>query len=405
MPSWTLEEYTIAIENGHFLKSVQQLLPDELNELKKSNNFNEPNRLDLLNESDEDDPNDPNDPDYDPKNESDQKKKGRTITISKTTTGNITTEGARKRTKGEKKMGIIKRRGKRGKKTTVQEENDEKEIEKELLKKRLMNKYYYAGGSVRWMFGCTQNELIEDIDQNIQKVSDMKNMSAALTGNKSKLAVNHLYMITADNHQFFISEYVARLLAEKCEKSFIIEACNSTLAKKNPTFDGWLFEADFLMQLRLVNQNNEKLTLINFQEPILTQIHLDVKFRYFFLDVKDIKDYKNDLKENVWLIPNRWNQGCYDAVQLTKNGVRVFQVTRAKSHSLKLQYIVQLLDILVEACYIFDSIEIAFIIPDDFDSFKIKIPLGNLGNYEKYLKQTDVIEFFIYGLKRTNLLY
>eukprot|EP01123_Difflugia_compressa_P001838 TRINITY_DN12312_c0_g1_i1.p1 TRINITY_DN12312_c0_g1~~TRINITY_DN12312_c0_g1_i1.p1 ORF type:complete len:249 (-),score=18.56 TRINITY_DN12312_c0_g1_i1:9-662(-) len=214
-------------------------------------------------------------------------------------------------------------------------------------------------------------------------------------------------MTDSNDQCFLISEYVCRLLSEKCERSFIVEAANSILAKNNPTFDGWIFEADFLVELRMACQNKTSIYLLDFQinnqlissEQTLNsdKLELVVNERLLFFDITDID--RNKFQNGVWLIPQRWNQGCYDAVQLINNTVRVFQVTRAKSHSLKLKYVVQLLHVLVECGY--QSVVIAFVIPHDSTSFNLKRPVGTLRPYEHLLSLTTNDEdFFLYGFVR-----
>jgi hypothetical protein len=110
----------------------------------------------------------------------------------------------------------------------------------------------------------------------------------------------------------------------------------------NPSFDGWIFEGDFLFQLRMSEEHSTDLTLKDFNTGHDMSWGKPKK-RIEFLKESELND--EVLTENTWLVPKLWNQGCYDVVQiLANNSIHFVQVTRSKSHDLKLRYIVQLLN-------------------------------------------------------------
>jgi len=64
------------------------------------------------------------------------------------------------------------------------------------------------------------------------------------------------------------------------------------------------------------------------------------------------------------MMPLRWNEACYDIWQYLGEGrVRVVQVTRAHTHSLKLDWIRKLLTQVAELTNLETSIEICVIVP------------------------------------------
>jgi hypothetical protein len=89
------------------------------------------------------------------------------------------------------------------------------------------------------------------------------------------------------------------------------------------------------------------------------------------------------LTENTWLIPERWNQGCYDAVQiLGNNGIR-----------LKLCYIV------IDTGFNSKSRN-SFGYTFHRNTHRFYHPnTGNLGRYRQFLQPTDEVVW--YGLYRT----
>eukprot|EP01124_Arcella_intermedia_P017106 TRINITY_DN237_c0_g1_i1.p1 TRINITY_DN237_c0_g1~~TRINITY_DN237_c0_g1_i1.p1 ORF type:complete len:576 (+),score=89.48 TRINITY_DN237_c0_g1_i1:33-1730(+) len=268
---------------------------------------------------------------------------------------------------------------------------------------KLLEKYYVAGGSVRWMFYLNVEEAYTSAEQHLDKAANIQLLNSGLEGIRSVNAVNHLIMIDENGNVFPVSEHVARKIAEKCETSFITSAYNSILAKTNPTVDGWIFEADFLMQLHFATRKSPpEICLFDFETN--SEIAFKVRDCIPFKNISDIITYP--LLDSVWLIPTRWNQGCYDVIQLLPNkGVRFLQVTRAKSHDLKLKHIVLALESL-ELSIPFSNIqtvEIGFVIPRDYDpkDFRISGVTGSLGKYIPKLISRNGSESFVYGLKKS----
>jgi len=172
---------------------------------------------------------------------------------------------------------------------------------------------------------------------------------------------------------------------------------------KNPSYDGWIMEADFMVQLRLA-KDGHPFSLVDFQNPGSRNTLWQAAKRAHFTKVEEVEGMTG-LGDFTWLLPTAWNQGGYDAVQLLPgNGVRFVQVTRANSHSLKLKYVVLLLEALQKAAYNAASFEIAFVIPSTADPLIFKIPnvVGTLGrNFKDKLKKTGSgLESFLYGLHR-----
>jgi len=103
--------------------------------------------------------------------------------------------------------------------------------------------------------------------------------------------------------------------------------------------------------------------------------------------------------EDNWLIPQRWNQGCYDAIHLSCGVVQFCQVTRAESHTCNAKYAVQMLDQLEKVKYKISKIEIVVVLPSDanHEEFKLK-PEGSWGKFKQKVNLNDCL---IYGLCRT----
>lgn len=62
----------------------------------------------------------------------------------------------------------------------------------------------------------------------------------------------------------------------------------------------------------------------------------------------------------------RWNEGCFDFVQINENFLRIVQVTKrtfAKSHSIELTYVGDVIDVLVQKGLIISVVDFAVVLP------------------------------------------
>jgi hypothetical protein len=278
-------------------------------------------------------------------------------------------------------------------------DKDQQEFEKPISATESLDlKYFYAGGSARWMFSFPTMDIVKDIDNHIQRLGDPQKLISGLSGLRSEQSVNHLMMgfgNGSDHNCFLISEYASRIVSEKCQNEFVILASRSSLARTNPTFDGWIFECDFFTQLRSAEEKKCPLEVYDVDQKNF--VKLEVGQRVKFLQVKDIK--RDSLVPDTWLLPQLWNQGLYDAVQLLHGGVvRIIQVTRAKSHSLKLRYAVVLLRALKQNKYKIKSVQIAFIKPSEEELDIRTSALGKWSEFESKVKTHALL----FGLRRNS---
>lgn len=219
-------------------------------------------------------------------------------------------------------------------------------------------KHYLAGGSIQWMIAFPTPKVIEDIETYIAKASDASSIVKGLRGDRSVLAVNHLTMRDDQSPpQIFIaSKYIARQLVERCDSSWIVAASQLPIAWDNLSFDGWLFEAEFMIRLRL---GGGKIRLF---ESLDGAVEWEVKHRHRFFDLVELKN--KQIETNDWLLPSRWNQGGYDAVCLLPDGVVCFvQITIESSHSVKLKFARQMLDLLAELKVVVKTVQLVYVVP------------------------------------------
>jgi len=269
-------------------------------------------------------------------------------------------------------------------------------------------KFSMTGGSVRWMFGMAEDEAEEDINSWISSCTDMRLITNGMQGNRSPTTVNHLLSRNREGKCWIISRYVALKLSTRCEAAFVSEASSLSMTFANPSWNGWVFQIDFFLQLRMAETNRQGLVLQRQEGSETWTVPNRVEFR----DPKDFQgnpvkadpnqesENKKGIKLNDWLIPTKWNQGCYDAAQLLpENSLRIVQVTRAASHSLKLHFVHLLIAPLVSVGFKVDKIDLVFVVPlDEVTKFKLSATkvTGDLRAWGWKLGEERVL-----GLQRT----
>ena len=193
-------------------------------------------------------------------------------------------------------------------------------------------KFFLAGASARCMFTFNTEQLRKEITWHISRVENWQLLLAGLRGNRSSFAVNHLittFDTTPNARDTLVSEFVARKIAVNCESSFIIEVTNMLSILKNPSFDGWVFQMDFLHRLNsrgkmgrgtiVFTNSNEHWIIPSFPINFFNEDELETL----------LKGSTNSTLNNAWFLPTKVNQGCYDILQLVGTVLCVVQLTVA----------------------------------------------------------------------------
>jgi len=239
----------------------------------------------------------------------------------------------------------------------------------------LEKKFSLVGGSVRWMFGMNDEEAKEDIDSWIRCCRSYRDLLSFSSGSSASIATNHLLGCTKHGHQHYIqSRYIVLIISERTTAALVRLALNSPMCD-NPAWQGWVFQLNFFAQLQNAIKGGsglEMITPIRTTDTWLTPI----KSQHYYRDPIDlcgplliqpgVEKYTNKLhlKDYDWLIPTRWNQGCFDVIQILPDGLRVVQVTIAKTHSLKLRFVLKLVQQLTAIGFIVNKIDMYIVVPE-----------------------------------------
>eukprot|EP00471_Norrisiella_sphaerica_P001679 CAMPEP_0184485414 /NCGR_PEP_ID=MMETSP0113_2-20130426/7028_1 /TAXON_ID=91329 /ORGANISM="Norrisiella sphaerica, Strain BC52" /LENGTH=630 /DNA_ID=CAMNT_0026866849 /DNA_START=111 /DNA_END=2001 /DNA_ORIENTATION=- len=220
---------------------------------------------------------------------------------------------------------------------------------------RVLRKYYYAGHSARWMFARTIDEVVSEIESKMESVQNESDLFGLKGGERAREAVNHLFAVVEGHGgkkvRTFTSEHVVKQVAWKLGSEVVKYAYNVAATLRNPSFDGWVVEMDFLNQVKLAHekQNEFKVTNKEGRDEKWAVKHV-VRFMgdenlKDSLELKNLQEeFKNtrELKTNnhFWLVPTKWNQGAFDAIYICTMGKRLvvtfIQVTNSSKHSLKM---------------------------------------------------------------------
>lgn len=221
----------------------------------------------------------------------------------------------------------------------------------------LNNKYYYAGGSARWMFQFSYLEWKNDVTKHLQ--NDRNYMEGP--GNKHARAVNHLRgmeMVNDEPVYFFISKYVGVQLAQKAAKAgsqhqFIADGYDVANRLVNPSLRGWIFEFDVDYQLRraadAAQQGKKSLQVWVDNAPETWEVKEYFSFSSHQLLANKVAALTD--KRHLWAKP-AWRQAGYDFLHFSCVGetdihLRVLNATYASRHNLFLDEINALLTKLI----------------------------------------------------------
>jgi hypothetical protein len=210
-------------------------------------------------------------------------------------------------------------------------------------------KFSIVGGSVRWMFGLSLEGAEDDIEYWITRCEDYTQLLDKSSGTAATKASNHLLSREAGRTERRIQSRYIMLRVAECTATKLVESARNSSMIDNPAWIGWVFQLEFFGHLHYAINYDKDLTLRTTENTDVTWHTSNGAKRYLEPDdlcgekmmVPGPERFVNklSLRAGDWLIPSKWNQGCFDVLQLCKDTLRVVQVTVAKTHSLKLRYV------------------------------------------------------------------
>jgi len=234
-------------------------------------------------------------------------------------------------------------------------------------------KFALCGGCARWMFRMNREDIEDEIDSQIRAVT-VEDLDAGFEGDKARSTISHLFG-RDDAGAFLVSEFIVRKIVWRFKREFIKKAYTQNICRQNPTFDGWMWEEDVLLQARTASETHMPLKLYDSSGAVHAQWNVG-EIIYFdkpddFLDPIELQTCKRGQYTNIkdagdtdLLWPMKWNNPCYDVGQILVKDktIRFCQITRSAQHSLKLEYVRRMVTAL---CNLFEvqKVEIVVIQP------------------------------------------
>jgi hypothetical protein len=222
----------------------------------------------------------------------------------------------------------------------------------EFLERWLEEKYFFCGGSVRYMFVFT----LQIAKNTIRNAFQHQNNLSDLFGNEDSMANTAISSLRQciDGKYIVLSQYVVRLLSarEDVTEQLISLAKSYAEKAKNNAFKGWLHEWQMLSYLKQCIQGSPttksfKLRLIG-QSGTREEVLIKFPQTDSFFKCSDIAQTLES--DQVLLMPEKFNQGCYDAAvvllkrdQPEKDVLLLLQATVAKEHSFKPKFVIELI--------------------------------------------------------------
>ncbi|EGZ27628.1 hypothetical protein PHYSODRAFT_293418 [Phytophthora sojae] len=222
------------------------------------------------------------------------------------------------------------------------------------------SKYYYAGGSCRYMFHFRTATVATKLSDAVDTLNDAA--TVATRGQRSSLSINRLFgMFKRPDWEGtvspLISQYAATTVAILCGPEAIKKFMSTHRDSSNPALDGWMLEMVFFASLR-----NGGLDLVDAAGNKLESWNQSV------IVVSDAIPALSSAHP-VWIKPEKWNQGGYDAIMVCKRTrhVRLVQVTSAHKHSFRIEHFYGWLMMLSKSPESFEveTMEIIFVVEQD----------------------------------------
>lgn len=286
----------------------------------------------------------------------------------------------------------------------------QKMLSKDEIFEAVRGRYKYSGGSARWMFNYSREQMDGLLDKHCQASSNRAAIADGRIGPTSEASTNYFFGSTlkedGTTQYFLVSQRAVEKLFEHGETKAFEGLYRFAYQLQNPSFVGWVVEADFFYQVERAKNHTAPFhpqPLDGYQQklperPLGTRVWQHTKNKN--LAGKAIKDKKMKVrKEAVQKLnrivqnmvpgavgaaylckPSAWNQGGYDAFFVQFAGsrtsaehvqvrghihLRFIQVTKGKSHDLKLDYYISVIQCFHVAGYEVDSVEIVFILTED----------------------------------------
>jgi len=267
-------------------------------------------------------------------------------------------------------------------------ENDENTLSQQDQKLRLLRlKFYYAGGSCRFMFQYPTDLVKAVVEESVLDVDDKVDLVRSCSRSEKEETLSRLYGMQPGKIlagcRFPVSSFVASIFAQASGEEVVAKLTSLLTRPSSPLVDGyrleWLFLAEVQQRPVILDDTDQY-----FREalPQGNVVQFDPKKKLKkspthpsvvgFYPRRGVAKMLNIQVERSWLQPVDWSQGGYDAVYFdTKENKVVFvQVNRWHLPTIKLRFYKEVLVKLRLAGMKHPAVKIFFIVkPNQLKGF------------------------------------
>jgi hypothetical protein len=217
-------------------------------------------------------------------------------------------------------------------------------------------KYFYCGGSARFMLEFQVQVAIREINTALDSVVDPMLLLKNTEGVRSDSSISTIRQCFNEKYMM-LSQYVMRRLLQVARGdlvAFIVEA--KSHAGDNPAFLGWIHEFEVLDNFRkCIPAGTDRNLGVTGYEMLLQHLEDDSVSETITLKCRSEKRFSNtkdieatfDSADVLW-IPRFFNFACYDACLIMFSGkpttLITFQATISTSHSFKQESVASLIN-------------------------------------------------------------
>lgn len=264
----------------------------------------------------------------------------------------------------------------------------------------LRGKFFYAGGSTRWMFGFSFDEFTNDFNTHWLAVCSYETFFND-QGPASYNAVNHLRAMVKNEKDeeayFFASKFVIQKFLDTskgAELNFFQLAYTKAETSHNPAFRGWVYEFDVDYQLSKSLANRIPLEVICQVGDKNTKEFWSVPKYVTYANQEELFFHLNQSDEEFWAKPALWKANAIDFFHFTvKEKERHLDATNAThglTHNVKLHFIYNLCKTFMQKNLPISTIRYVFIVPS-IAGFTVGGITGHLNDWRWAQTKQDMI--------------
>lgn len=264
---------------------------------------------------------------------------------------------------------------------TLSEEDDDTMVSANAISEEdvlfyLEQKFFYAGGSARFMYEYTKEELITELTVLFALVKDWTVFTSIDIPGGEAIAVNSLMQQFTDERGrnpkcLAVSQYVLLHAATKNTESLVDAVSAMAVLTGNPSLQGWAFELRQIEVIKSAFKERETggSAYIGNTEGLALLPRSEIAYNGS-LFVPDV-NIGDDTCTIIWCL--KWNQGCFDVAFYVGTKLVTLQFT---NHSLKLQYVTSLRNALVAKGKTVSQVVHIAVVESDVQQFRFKTAEG-----------------------------